>query len=223
MVCIFTIREVNTLCFCCKDTAIMWHVNCSFGTDDASCLVLEIALKTSKKVTLNGPQTVKGLKHIYIKYIYIYVCVLIWEKLKADISLWSCWRQTWLNGDGFEHRLFFSISVWLRTFFQLCTWTYLPYLVYKIRKKRMVLVPNFGCLTWFTKYGTKERCLFQIWESTVKQIKKAKLMWVCKDVYRSTGESTPKTWLWMVGYSKCWQHRYSAVVGCKNKKAKELI
>lgn len=30
----------------------MWHVNCSFGTDDAICLVLEIALKTSQKVTL---------------------------------------------------------------------------------------------------------------------------------------------------------------------------
>lgn len=38
------------------------------------------------------------------------------------------------------------------------------------------------CPTWFTKYGTKEWCLFQIWELTVKQKKNAKLMWVCKDV-----------------------------------------
>lgn len=87
------------------------------------------------------------------------------------------------------------------------------------------------CPTWFTKYGTKEWCLFQIWELTVKQKKKCKadvslqrcdMTYLCADFgcYRSTGESTPKTWLWMVGYSKCWQHRYSAVVGCKNKKAK---
>lgn len=139
---------------------------------------------------------------------------MIWEKLKADISLWSCWRQTWLNGDGFEHRLFFLFLYDLGPF---SSYAHGPI-----------------CPTWFTKYGTKEWCLFQIWELTVKQKKKCKadvslqrcdMTYLCADFgcYRSTGESTPKTWLWMVGYSKCWQHRYSAVVGCKNKKAKELI
>lgn len=156
-----------------------------------------------------------GLKHLRASNIYIKkkkkIYVLIWEKLKADISLWSCWRQTWLNGDGYEHRLFFSISVWLRTFFQLCTWTYLPYLVYKIRNKRMVLVPNLGINS-----ETKKKCKADV------SLQRCDMTYLCADFgcYRSTGESTPKTWLWMVGYSKCWQHRYSAVVGCKNKKAK---
>lgn len=106
-----------------------------------------------------------GLKHLRASNIYIKkkkIYVLIWEKLKADISLWSCWRQTWLNGDGFEHRLFFLFLYDLGPF---SSYAHGPI-----------------CPTWFTKYGTKEWCLFQIWELTVKQKKNAKLMWVCKDV-----------------------------------------
>lgn len=126
------------------------------------------------------------------------------ELLEANMAEW---RWFWAQ-------IIFSISVWLRTFFQLCTWTYLPYLVYKIRNKRMVLVPNLGINS-----ETNKKCKADV------SLQRCDMTYLCADFgcYRSTGESTPKTWLWMVGYSKCWQHRYSAVVGCKNKKPKELI
>lgn len=158
-----------------------------------------------------------GLKHLRASNIYI--------KKKKDIRIDMGKTESWyftmelLEANMTEWRWFwaqiiFSISVWLRTFFQLCTWTYLPYLVYKIRNKRMVLVPNLGINS-----ETNKKCKADV------SLQRCDMTYLCADFgcYRSTGESTPKTWLWMVGYSKCWQHRYSAVVGCKNKKAKELI
>lgn len=158
-----------------------------------------------------------GLKHLRASNIYI--------KKKKDIRIDMGKTESWyftmelLEANMTEWRWFwaqiiFSISVWLRTFFQLCTWTCLPYLVYKIRNKRMVLVPNLGINS-----ETNKKCKADV------SLQRCDMTYLCADFgcYRSTGESTPKTWLWMVGYSKCWQHRYSAVVGCKNKKPKELI